>query len=1521
MGNSVNKNSKYVASLVSFILDTKPYHSKLTEIAEEYQFSDSMAVKMEETSFIRTKIRPTYLYNYFSSGDSSFTSMPLKQLHLNQATHTRGMIQVGRDENTDMASVPFVYSKKKFDGIGVADVLLERADALEPMVEGLDYFQSHGSFQLQLKAINDQAGVFNPTWADTRDDNLISTASALTRQLANDITNPNSAVSKVKDLMVLIQGSIDGMVDGTTAQLELDKINVILATPMLTDDYEALLNALADATVNPEATPPVGFDGWIGEDTLTQKYVSSYLSQLSPSLYFGSYTDTGVREAGKAGYDNITSAYLNVSNIVATAAAQAGDTWSLVSADSTVPLWNVFSSVSGFVGTFIAGDTFATQTISFATTFVSQAPIGTTIKIQNHNRLVFGTASPLETWNITKVNPLAYSRPVLASTRYGHIQNLSGVVGDVTLIDPSLPTGTIILKARAGGLVFDLTSSVEPSYTAVIEVNVPFNDGRLGFTIVTGSAQPFVQADKFYIDIVNDPAKAVDFDLSYGFDLASYDHQNLKDDHGEPLNFVYDTRFVDYDVALMNLQVAQNAISGRQWRIRAIPKLSDPIATLKKDGSGPNNSVDLQDSTSGIAPDVALNAAPLYSMAGDSNPSVPDLRLYRADTFEVEWSDDGFNTVTSVGTIGVGNTFVSVLHGIQFTLNAGTKPFLAVLSDDGLGQPIVEGGDIFTFSVQNKAPMLTNKPLGLSSSHVPRLAMHGDGFHEAPAAHWVVKFTSPTAYELTGINTEGTVGSLVGGSVIVGTMTTPGTIAVEGNSFNGLGVHFTIKVGDAGVDLGDTLSFDTFTRKPSFLVHGSVSGWQKEAVVGESYWNGLIGFTIEKPKAKLYDQSRVVDDSNPATDDYAPLVPESGAGVWTTGGGTVSLSRLRFDAPNSTYALVPAPAGLPSAWPAAGWSVVREDIGYLGFLALDGTFTDTYVTIVSAGVVSPVELQLVVTADDFVLWNAQDTVIIRPALALMNPAVGEFVHVDKRVSDRLSINLNYDNLATRPDLRKLAGTRISSDYANVFTGPNGLPLSLYSPEAMIFGGGLSNAWIPLSLVPRDSSTSIAEFSDSASQYDVISLGTGQKIGSIVPEGSNKLWPVQMVWDKDFFEEYLPLNAEANLVTLGNGFNDYVRAHISESVKFLVGGGSLTTDSMFTDKINIVVKDHSRWSIIQRERDSISALIEDDPFGGFLPGYDNTPFDLAPGEDVEGDGMTPFDATPFGYDTGLPLTGHFNEAQALAALTNRTVAQQARLNALLGLLDHFLNGDLANTSLVEFLQNISVTDMFNEAKGLALLATLTPSQQARLISITHSLDPFLNESITNTSLEEFLHNIGTLNFDVELLTNQFGYPARGLGIDITIGAGGVDTNKPSTESSATSIQEAMVFMAIDSPYSYDTFNYDIGGYDSIAERTAIIYSGSLPPVPNPTGAFTTYEDYDTPLAVVGMSDDPSDFQARIFEVSFNAPRATLEAMPAPSFMIWLPGKPAPQIVAVVDKVALGRYRISVPSATEAKLILT
>ena len=213
----MNKNSQYIQSLTDFILDTKPYHSKLTEIVEEYQFSDDMHVHFEERSSIKTTINPTWLYNFYSGGDSSFRTVDIKRLHSPLKTHWSsnassfypGAIKASRDENTDFASIPYVYSKKAFDGPGVADVLIERngvRSIVEPLIEGLDWFQSHGSIQLQIKATRAEGSVpsvegsedylanFVPSWSETRDDDVISAASAYMRQISNDLTNPNSSV-------------------------------------------------------------------------------------------------------------------------------------------------------------------------------------------------------------------------------------------------------------------------------------------------------------------------------------------------------------------------------------------------------------------------------------------------------------------------------------------------------------------------------------------------------------------------------------------------------------------------------------------------------------------------------------------------------------------------------------------------------------------------------------------------------------------------------------------------------------------------------------------------------------------------------------------------------------------------------------------------------------------------------------------------------------------------------------------------------------------------------------------------------------------------------------------------------------------------------------------------------------------------------------------------------------------------------------------------------------------------------
>lgn len=1459
MANYLNKNSQYIASLVDFILDTKPYHSKLTEIVEEYQFFDNMNVHFEERSSTRTKIDPTWLYNFYSGGDSSFRTMGLKQLHSplktlwpsNASTIHPGAIKAARDENTDFASIPFVYSKKAFDGPGVADVLVERngvRSTVEPLVEGLDWFQSHGSIQLQIKQTSDANTNFVPSWSETRDDDVISTASAITRQIANDLSNPNSAVSQVRIILTQIKTIIDaGLVANPSGPLntafqqasnEYLALWAITSTPQLPQDYEALFNYLIAAS----AVPMAPYTGWIGNDTGISKFVSEKLSALSPPMYFNMFSDAATRESGKAEYAEANSAWLKITNITTTAAAVPGDTWKIVSLDSATPLWGVFSSINGYIGQFVAtavGVPFTSSTISFIGQHVTQASAEKFVTIVNRNRLVFGPTAPLETWNIIKVNPLAYSRPVLSSTRYGYITSATNVVGEVTILDVSLPTSTIALTARANGTTFDLSSTAESSYTGVVTVGVPFNDGRLAFTIQAGSATGFQLGDKFYLEIVNDVAQALNLDLGYGYDLDSYDNQTIVDENGVALNFAYDTRFTDYDTSLMNMAIAQNAISGRSWRLRALPDLTQPIAALKKNGSGPSNWVDLQDATDGVAPDPALNAVPVYNMPGDV---APNLMLYRASSFEVEWSDNGFNTATSAGTIGVGNTFISVLHGIQFTLVAGNKPFICASAYDGVG-PRVLGGDIFTFTVQNNDPYLANAPAGLTSAYASRLIMNGDGFHEAPPAQWTVAFTSNIDYTVSGISTEGTPGVQVSGGPWIGKLTTGGIIDLENLSFNRGGVHFTIVPGSYGLGAGDSFKFTTYSRKPSYLVHGSVSGWKDEAVVGETYWNGIIGFAIQKPTAELFN---VV--ASPVR------INMSSPNVWGLPGGAITMTRLRFDADNSVYSLIPTPIGGVKT----GWYVYRDTVGAVGHLPLNGSFSDVYVTLVAdhVAVAGCVPLKLDVSADDFAMWNAQDTIIVRPTIALKFPTANDYILVDKRTIDRLAINLNYDSVASPPSIGSLAPETQDVRFIDTYTGVTGLPLSSTSPETAIVRN-----YIPLTLVPYDSNTSVAEFSDAVKSYDIYALGSGEAIGSLTPTTGDSNWPMQLEWDASFFASYLPLNASANVVTYGSGFNDNVNVRIRESVKFLVSGGALSTDFLFHDNANVTIVEQHQWTIFQALKETFGVDVNDGPFGGFLPGYDNMPFD--------DEGSVGY------YGVGLPTTDEFMEAKTLSVIVAPTTIQSQRLAALTAKLQGFISGTVAATDLPFFLAALDATDAINYAP---------------------------------------------------LLTG-FGIPAVGAAMDITIGGKGANTQNPSTEGATTGIMDALVVMAIDQSNMLEQFGLDIGGLDTQADRTAMIYSGAIPPVPV-APVLTSYVEFETPLAVVGDPDMSTDFTARVFEIAFNSSNDPLASnfktvvanMPTPKVFIWLPAWPNPQQVAVVDKVGIGRYRVSVPAATEAKLYL-
>lgn len=1486
MAKAFNKNSAYITSLVDFIGDVKPFRSKLTEIVEEYQFFDDMFVKIKETSSIKTTINPAWLYNFYSSGDPLFRSVPLKQLHRPYSGALDRLPGTPNPESTGLEQIPFVYSKKTFAGPGIAEVIIDRHSSKnEYLVEGLDFFQSHGSIQIKIKQTLASAGIptdpdwinwqdlptstFVPSWVETRDENIVSLASAEIKRKETDITNPASAISLIKSLLQRIE-----ILDLTPeARAAVNSLLGIIGTGALPRDYESLLNQLSiDDAFNTKANS-IGFTGWVGNDTISTKFVSDALSALSPSLYFDVFTDFSILESGEAQYSDVKTEYLEISNIRTSAAAIEGETWMIVSEDSEVPLYSVSGLISGYIGKIepsIDGILFNSPLISFAAKHIKQAPRGILTKLKNRNRFVFGRTAPLEAWDIIKVNPISYSRPVLSSTRYGYIESYapssgevqevpsttqeSGIKGLVSIFDPALPTGALILTATTNPSYFRLTSSIELDYTGLAQVDIPFYDGRIGFTIRSGTRTAFEEGDRFYIDIFNDPAKILNLDLGYGYDLDSYDSQDLNYDSSvqseQKINFAYGSRFTDYDLSRLNVKASEDSVSGTSWRLRAIPNQTRPIVTIKKDGTFSAN-IDLQSSTSGISPDPALTAAPWYAMLGGSEA---DLELFYADVFDVQYLS-GSNWV-SIGEAPVGSQFNSELHGISFTLVPGNKPFVAVKSDDHR-TGIVEGGDLISFEVQNNFPVLVEIPVVLSSlTGGARLIMHGDGFQEAEPAFWTISFTSPLTYTVLGIKTEGSARLESSGIISLA-----GTISKEGGSFKDLGIHFTIVPGTIGFEAGDKFTFSTFSKKPSFLVHGSVSGWKQNATVGEPYWNGIIGFTIEEPSARLFSSEA---DSELISSSFR---------TWEVGSGSIKLSRLRADAIQNLYTLTPTPINSSTS---SGWIVSRSDSGPIGYLSSSGSFSDDYITIQASGFVSTdvISLQLEIIADDFALWDAQDVIIVRPSVLARRPNPEDFLLIDKRTVDSLAINLGYRSIARPPSIKSLSPINIDPRFISTSTGTSEFLLSNTSPETAI----LSN-WIPLTIQGFDSESSKAEFSDISTIFTVSAAGSGELMGTLKPISDNPNYPVQFEWDLNFYKKYLPLNTEANFVTYGSGFNDVLNVRIRENLKILISGGALSGDALFNDKASVNIQEYLFWTISGTYQDSISAVINDGPFIGFLPGYDNSLYD----EDE------------LGYDTGLPLTDNFIEAQSLSGLIPLNPAQEeskrlnpefveTRLNELLGSIGAFLNnGNLAETSLSQFLTNLNADP-----------------------TISTTLSPY------------------------------FGIPAVGLGIDITIGAAGTDVGSgglvdpnykpgpnfvpaprpagPSTEGASTSVRETTIIRSSNGGSSYDSSSFDSSSFDDSAESTLMLFAGPAPTSGSIPAESVGYYDFDTTLIISG---------ANIIEIIFT----NGIYVPTPIIYVWFepsnpatPLSPRPAKVSMVQRISDSKFRFSIPILSEVKLIL-
>lgn len=1290
---STNAQSRQIQSLVSYILDTKPYSRKLTDIGEEYRFTDYMTVNFRERLFNSLHKKGTWTYSQLSNGTSIPQPMtklqrlvrPLFRKHTtnNRSDLSEGAFKAFRDENTDIPLIPFAFDPVGIRGPGLADAFVQRQGIKtrnEPLLEGHDVFLSHGAYVFQINQTLDASSSFVPLYTDRRNHNLISDATQTTRDVALDVTNPASCVNVLKaeitGLQTAIANSTAPAYQYNDIIAEITGLMMILNTPDLPSSYETLVNLMelllpaTLAALGPEYSDIEAFHG--------------RLEAASPSLFFGMWSDLGLREAGLLRYKDQITEQLEVTNISCSVNSAQYQEWTL-RADSATTI-AVIGSYSGFIGYTTLGSTFSNALVTFTTSAgVDTLTEGYTVKLTPAAGITIHPDAPLETWSLIKVNPMAYSRPRYHGLQYGYVMDTSGNMDSMTVLDPFIQSTDIVLEAITS-TTFSIKLINDPMYSGTATVGTLFNDGVLAFTIHQGASYTFVPGDKFFMHLENSLAVPEYLDIYYGFDMGGFDayesiYTNVNSgdaDYLRQLEFGYDSRFVDYDMANFAFTIQESAIDGVEWRLRAIPDVARPLLKIQRD-SNTNNLLD-ETELDGSATSPQYDQPSDFSDEGywsDVDPdSDADLELYYASEFALEYYDTGTNTWVFVDAVPIGSSYSTPTHGFSFTLAAGSKPFIGAIlhsswydSTDGSPylQGDVSGGDVFYWTTKNTPTTVTGT--GLTSSRAVRLIMHGDTFQKNVAATWTLTFNSSTTYSLQGITPEG---ALLYPTAVSVDMSAVG-YSYRDDTF---GVHFTVVPGQGTLASGDTITFETYSRTPSYLVHGSVSGWQEPAVVGEYYFNGKIGFLIETPLGALYENGVLLEETSQHT--------------WTASAGAVSLNYIRPDSPSNSYTF--------RANENNRWVMYRN--GAL-VSAGESVLSDTWITITLPLAPMGTTLVLTVGADDRSLSIGRDLAIVKTTVA-RSPTADDFCLFERTREDSIGLFIKPVNTAHNVALGPLDQVAVDQRFIDLNT--NGDPLSGTSPEVDFING-----WVPILTTHRDGA-SIAEFYDQNTDVDLTAAATGQTIGTISKNPSGYYF----TWNTSFFDQYMPLNSEAIVTSYGSGMSENVNVNFSETLNVLIGGGGLAESFLFNEDLNIGIDEFlgdqngaqytPLWKIKNQYDETFDADISDGPFGGFLPGYDVLPFDAEDGAD--------------GYfDPGLPLVSYYERAVELSHLNTPTPEEEAEFDYVYSLIVFYLNNaSLENTTLEEFIANMNNDDLINQqitdlygsvARGLAIDANHRP----------------------------------------------------------------------------------------------------------------------------------------------------------------------------------------------------------------------
>ena len=466
--------------------------------------------------------------------------------------------------------------------------------------------------------------------------------------------------------------------------------------------------------------------------------------------------------------------------------------------------------------------------------------------------------------------------------------------------------------------------------------------------------------------------------------------------------------------------------------------------------------------------------------------------------FEVKRTDPDFS-VTLYPNAFLGVPYVH--PDLTFTIVPSIVPFIV--------------GDTFDFRVVNEPPYIVNDdsylwPIIKNGAH---LAIYTREFHDTPASRWSLVFDSASTYSLRVTD--------IGGYPL------PVDLK-NGCSYRDSNGHFTVIPGPLKFEIGDRFDFTIKERKEDYLLFGSVSGWQQPIKINEWYWNGKLGLKV------------------PPLDYH--IVP----------GPTVGASKGRLVA--ERVAKAPHPTATPRLYVVTfvtqTLATVRSNIGgYLEGLTLNQEWTDGVATFTVNNGFAPFA-----PGDQFTVYLVPFTKEGRPGGYDLPPYDVFEYDVDYYLAEVPDLSLQeiyplYHSQGSVIVSGTTAGDEIVVDKAL----RDHLHVKLQGSEPRPELAPIDGDWLPvfLKFYDRDAPQSIAEFSDQVTRIDVHS-GVG------AATAANKLFSVNqprfgctervgtavLQLDTAFMQEYLNNFEQLTVALEQNGsYGEKTRVKFSENINF------------------------------------------------------------------------------------------------------------------------------------------------------------------------------------------------------------------------------------------------------------------------------------------------------------------------------------------------------------------------------------